>query len=493
MGRLVEARRRPGGATAALHVLTVQRCAAAFVVVLSYGALLWVMYSVWLRDVNPEEDLRPGPATLPVDYEMYRTSERARAERRATDSAGALIEGYSAQTADSVGYGGEGGGVVNYRTSVRGEDGFRSEGGHLTNSDNGEDFEDNLVEFESDGDEEEAFEEEEDEFEDDEEDEEDEDTEPPPNRRLLVFNSVPHTGSEVITLLLRWLSKQNGFQFAQLRTEAAKEGPLDSAEQKRLVQKMASLSDSGADGACVSHSAYIMDFVEHGAALPLRFSMIRDPIDRIMASLRDILVETGRATRDDMLKKKKKKKHRPEDATESVFSEDASEFTHDRVLGGYSPPPSAAPNWSLTLEECLRTSGTECTYLNGHQYPELTVPFFCGHHAECTRHNSRWALERAKRTVQRQFATVGVLESLNTTLAVAETLLPRYFAGAWDRFFIDLVGQIGDSMIPRSLDELSPKAREGLRANLTTEYEFYDFVKQRVEQQYNAFVPGSSS
>ena len=48
-------------------------------------------------------------------------------------------------------------------------------------------------------------------------------------------------------------------------------------------------------------------------------------------------------------------------------------------------------------------------------------------------------------------------------------------------------------MTPRALDELSPRAREVLRANLTTEYEFYDFVKQRVEQQYNAFVPGASS
>ena len=47
-------------------------------------------------------------------------------------------------------------------------------------------------------------------------------------------------------------------------------------------------------------------------------------------------------------------------------------------------------------------------------------------------------------------------------------------------------------MAPRALDELSPRAREVLRANLTTEYEFYHFVKQRVEQQYNAFVPGSS-
>ena len=47
-------------------------------------------------------------------------------------------------------------------------------------------------------------------------------------------------------------------------------------------------------------------------------------------------------------------------------------------------------------------------------------------------------------------------------------------------------------MIPRALEELSPKAREVLRANLTTEYDFYHFVKQRMEHQYNAFVPGSS-
>ena len=71
---------------------------------------------------------------------------------------------------------------------------------------------------------------------------------------------------------------------------------------------------------------------------------------------------------------------------------------------------------------------------------EQALSLFCFHR----RHNSRWALERAKRTVQRQFVAVGVLENMNTTLAVAETLLPRFFSGAWDRFFIDLVGEIGE-------------------------------------------------
>ena len=65
----------------------------------------------------------------------------------------------------------------------------------------------------------------------------------------------------------------------------------DCSVQKRLVEKMASLSGSGADSACVSHSAYVMDFAEHGASLPLRFSLIRDPIDRILA--RSVIQNAG--------------------------------------------------------------------------------------------------------------------------------------------------------------------------------------------------------
>ncbi|KAF0314597.1 Sjoegren syndrome nuclear autoantigen 1 [Amphibalanus amphitrite] len=74
--------------------------------------------------------------------------------------------------------------------------------------------------------------------------------------------------------------------------------------------------------------------------------------------IRDILVETGRVTRDDMLKKKKKKKHRPKDATESVFSEDESEtrgVTVGRqcvigVIGG-APSPAGCQTASRRRSE----------------------------------------------------------------------------------------------------------------------------------------------
>lgn len=43
--------------------------------------------------------------------------------------------------------------------------------------------------------------------------------------------------------------------------------------------------------------------------------------------------------------------------------------------------------------------------------------------------NTVGALERAKHAVESQYAVVGVLEDLNTTLSVFEKYIPRFFQG----------------------------------------------------------------
>lgn len=66
--------------------------------------------------------------------------------------------------------------------------------------------------------------------------------------------------------------------------------------------------------------------------------------------------------------------------------------------------------------------------------------FFCGHHEACTPFNTDGALERAKRAVEEQYAVVGVLEDLNTTLTVFEHYIPRFFQGSseiyWGKYNI---------------------------------------------------------
>lgn len=43
--------------------------------------------------------------------------------------------------------------------------------------------------------------------------------------------------------------------------------------------------------------------------------------------------------------------------------------------------------------------------------------------------NSQEALDKAKKAVEENYAVVGVLEDLNTTLSVLEHYVPRFFRG----------------------------------------------------------------
>lgn len=49
------------------------------------------------------------------------------------------------------------------------------------------------------------------------------------------------------------------------------------------------------------------------------------------------------------------------------------------------------------------------------------------------------ALERAKFAVEQQYAVVGVLEDLNTTLSVLEKYVPRFFEGVRDIYASKLI------------------------------------------------------
>lgn len=53
--------------------------------------------------------------------------------------------------------------------------------------------------------------------------------------------------------------------------------------------------------------------------------------------------------------------------------------------------------------------------------------------------NSEGALERAKRSVEQHYAVVGVLEDFNVTLTVFEHYIPRFFKGASNVYYGNLI------------------------------------------------------
>lgn len=103
----------------------------------------------------------------------------------------------------------------------------------------------------------------------------------------------------------------------------------------------------------------------------------------------------------------------------------------------------------------------------------------------CRPFNTDGALERAKFAVETQYSVVGVLEDLNTTLAVFEKYIPRFFAGATEIYYNEI----------RSLDKInknlfkppvSEEVKNLVRQNFTREIEFYKFCKQRLHKQFLA-------
>ena len=57
------------------------------------------------------------------------------------------------------------------------------------------------------------------------------------------------------------------------------------------------------------------------------------------------------------------------------------------------------------------------------------VPYFCGQDPRCRQRNS-WAVTKAKENIEKYYAAVGLTEELPASLALFETLMPRFFHGA---------------------------------------------------------------
>lgn len=98
---------------------------------------------------------------------------------------------------------------------------------------------------------------------------------------------------------------------------------------------------------------------------------------------------------------------------------------------------------------------------------------------ECNVFGSRKALEMAKKNVDRYFAVVGVVEQMQESLQVLENYVPAFFKGA--RL---LYAQTFHDNKNRVKPKVSTKIKNIVRANFTTEIEFYQYCKQRLWRQY---------
>ncbi|CAH2217180.1 jg2764 [Pararge aegeria aegeria] len=147
------------------------------------------------------------------------------------------------------------------------------------------------------------------------------------------------------------------------------------------------------------------------------------------------------------------------------------------------------------FETCVLSGDRECRYLEGETHEGIgdhrrQTLFFCGHEPQCTPFNSLEALQRAKRVVEQQYAVVGVLEDMNSTLLAFERYIPRFFQGSLRLYWEELntFNRINRNAFKPPVSEA---VKQIVRANFTREIEFYEFCKQRLHMQLKALRDSS--
>ncbi|GFY40851.1 heparan sulfate 2-O-sulfotransferase pipe [Trichonephila inaurata madagascariensis] len=136
------------------------------------------------------------------------------------------------------------------------------------------------------------------------------------------------------------------------------------------------------------------------------------------------------------------------------------------------------------FEHCVLTPDPECTFLEGHNYSVLQLPYFCGQEPECQQLNDPGAIQKAKQNIERYYSVVGTLEEMNITLQVLEAALPHFFRGAYHVYHT--LGVHRNQNLHK--EQVKEEVKDVLRANLSAEYELYYFVQQRLYQQYQTLV-----
>ncbi|XP_065079844.1 heparan sulfate 2-O-sulfotransferase pipe [Ochlerotatus camptorhynchus] len=270
---------------------------------------------------------------------------------------------------------------------------------------------------------------------------------------IIFFNRVPKVGSQTFMELLRRLAIRNEYTFHRDVVQRLEVIRLSPDRQQELAEMV---TDLPMPSVYVKHVCYT-NFTRFGLPMPIYVNMVRDPVERIISW---------------------------------YYYVRAPWYFVERKQA-FPDLPLPDPRWlKKDFETCVLQGDPECTYAQGAIHEGIgdhrrQTLFFCGHDEQCLPFNSQGALERAKYAVESQYAVVGVLEDFNTTLAVLERYVPKFFSGATSVYFneVNLLAKINKNNFK---PPVSHEIKELVRRNFTREIEFYQFCKQRLYKQYLA-------
>ncbi|XP_037940452.1 heparan sulfate 2-O-sulfotransferase pipe-like [Teleopsis dalmanni] len=277
---------------------------------------------------------------------------------------------------------------------------------------------------------------------------------------VIFFNRVPKVGSQSLMELMVRLGNINGYSHSRDAGKATETILLKPDNQRELI---AEIYMKNKPHAYSQHIAYI-NFTRFHFPKPIYINLVRDPIERIISWHYYVRAEW--------------------------YYKDLKD-----KLGDKAPDMPEKEFMEMDFETCVKTGSKYCQFnqmqvnnpAGDHRRQTL---FFCGQNKKlCMPFNSAAAMQKAKRTVEEDYAVVGTWEDTNITLSVLEHYIPKFFKHAKVAYYLfqNRLSSVNKNSVKKTVSE---EARAIIRKNLTNEIEFYEFCKQRLYLQYAAISGG---
>lgn len=281
-------------------------------------------------------------------------------------------------------------------------------------------------------------------------------------QKTVVFHLIQRVGSKMLSRFLTSLSSKRHFKIHKEPLVVSGSSDNNEDEAEPTVVKTAdnfeetTVKQIGSYKKATVHiqELPVLDYGKYETKKPIMVSVVRHPIERLISWF--------------------------------YFARSPWNF-----VGRYKNDPDLGLptiDWVVQdFENCVISGESECSYIPGSSFPRTAfwrqAIYFCNWGDEkCTPFNSDHTLQEAKRNVDANFAVVGILEDMDTTVQVLEAYIPKFFRGAealWEDKKVEF-RKINQNWHKR---KVSDQIRELVAKNMTNELEFYEFCKQRLYRQ----------
>ncbi|XP_072044500.1 uronyl 2-sulfotransferase-like [Amphiura filiformis] len=130
-----------------------------------------------------------------------------------------------------------------------------------------------------------------------------------------------------------------------------------------------------------------------------------------------------------------------------------------------------------TFDQCILKERKAC--MAEERFSNI-LRFFCGTHPKCST-DLNWSLNEAKKHVEEEYLIVGLLEDYEATFRLMEILAPSLFKGIMTDYHAAERRKESERYRTNFKMPISAEVRAILRKKLDLTYQFYDFVKTKLE------------